>query len=314
MSYQNVMCTLVGYHVASNRRLWDHLLEHLTDEQFTQPLGYSHGSIRNQVVHLAATDHYWLHDIQSKPVTGLDPMDYPTRASFAATWGNIEAALLEYVQLLAEDDLQEVPDGLMETRWEALVHIVNHGTDHRAQILSMLHGLGAPTFEQDFPGYLRSRRWVSRADVLRLIGFWHAKWEQALASTSPERLEQPAAGEWSVKDILAHLTWYEGEMVRTLQERKYYGAGLWELPRDERNRHIYEQQRSHPLEQVLAQHRQVHAALIEQVERLNDEDLNDPSRIQGMPPGSKLWELLERNTWFHYLLHAETLWAWLGSS
>jgi len=84
MSTQNVIRTLVEYHVASNRRLWNHLLENLTDEPFTQALGFSHGSVRNQVVHLAATDRYWLHDIQSKPVTGLDPQDFPTRERFTS--------------------------------------------------------------------------------------------------------------------------------------------------------------------------------------------------------------------------------------
>jgi uncharacterized damage-inducible protein DinB len=307
MSYENIIRSLVGYHVASNRRLWDHLAEHLTDEQFTQPLDYSHGSIRNQVVHLAATDRYWLHDIQMKPVTGLDPQDYPTRQSFAATLEGIEVALEDYVQSLADTDLEEVPGGLMERRWEALVHIVNHGTDHRAQILSMLHSLGVPTFGQDFPDYLRSLRRVSKAQVLELIRFWHAKWEQALESIPHERMEAPAAGGWSVKDFLAHLTWYEREMVYTLKERKFSTSAWWDLPRDERNQLIYEQQRKQPLEQVLEEHNLFHTALIEEIEQLEDDDLNDPARISGMPPGSKLWEVLERNTWFHYLQHSEAL-------
>jgi uncharacterized damage-inducible protein DinB len=39
-------------------------------------------------------------------------------------------------------------------RWEILAHVVNHGTDHRAQILSLLFQLGAPTVEQDLILYL----------------------------------------------------------------------------------------------------------------------------------------------------------------
>src|SRR5262245_45545267 len=111
MSAQNIIRTLVEYHVASNRRLWAHLVEHLTDEQFTQELGFSRGSIRHQVVHLAATDRYWLHDIQDKPVTGLEPEDYPTRASFGATWETVEQALLEYVCSLTDADLDVAPEG-----------------------------------------------------------------------------------------------------------------------------------------------------------------------------------------------------------
>ena len=34
-------------------------------------------------------------------------------------------------------------------RWQALLHLVNHGTDHRATVLERLHALGVPTFDQD---------------------------------------------------------------------------------------------------------------------------------------------------------------------
>ena len=38
-----------------------------------------------------------------------------------------------------------------------LLHLVNHGTDHRAQMLAMLNSLGAPTFAQDYLHYLFGR-------------------------------------------------------------------------------------------------------------------------------------------------------------
>ncbi|MFL5802450.1 MAG: DinB family protein [Roseiflexaceae bacterium] len=314
MSGQNIIRTLMEYHVASNRRLWDHLMEHMTDEQFTQVLSYSRGSIRHQVVHLAATDRYWLHDIQVKPVTGLEPGEYPTRASFTATWEGIEQALLEYVQSLTDADLIAVPDGLLETRWMALVHIANHGTDHRAQILSMLHSLGVPTFAQDFADHLRAERWVSVADVLGLIRLRRGVWEQVLASIPRERMAEIVSGAYSIKDIVAHLTWYDREMVGVLTARKLAGSEWWDLSTDERNQQIFDQHRGQPLDAVLQEHDQVHRALITQIERLDDQDLNDPSRISEMLPGWKLWALLEGNTWIHYLAHTEMLWAWLDRS
>jgi uncharacterized damage-inducible protein DinB len=35
-----------------------------------------------------------------------------------------------------------------------LLHVANHGTDHRAQLLRALHDFGAPTFDQDLILYL----------------------------------------------------------------------------------------------------------------------------------------------------------------
>jgi hypothetical protein len=191
-----------------------------------------------QVVHLAQTDRYWLHDIQARPVTGLNPEDYPTRASFTGTWEDIEQELLAYVQSLTDDDLITVPDGLMETRWEALLHVVNHGTDHRSQILSMLHRLGVPTFEQDLGDYLRRQRRVSKADVLKLVRFRRGEWEEMIDAIPRERMDEPAVGEWSIKDIVAHLNWYDREMVGVLQARKLAGSEWWSLPLEERNRRI----------------------------------------------------------------------------
>jgi uncharacterized damage-inducible protein DinB len=41
-----------------------------------------------------------------------------------------------------------------QDRWQILAHVVNHGTDHRAQVLDLLHRLGAPNVEQDLIYYL----------------------------------------------------------------------------------------------------------------------------------------------------------------
>jgi len=37
--------------------------------------------------------------------------------------------------------------------WQVLIHVVNHGMDHRAQILRLLHDLGVKTTSQDYIFY-----------------------------------------------------------------------------------------------------------------------------------------------------------------
>jgi uncharacterized damage-inducible protein DinB len=34
--------------------------------------------------------------------------------------------------------------------WQVLLHVVNHGTDHRAQLLRLLSDLGVKTTSQDY--------------------------------------------------------------------------------------------------------------------------------------------------------------------
>jgi len=41
-----------GYHFTENRKQWDSYVTALSHEQFTQHMGYSHGSVRDQIVHL----------------------------------------------------------------------------------------------------------------------------------------------------------------------------------------------------------------------------------------------------------------------
>ena len=38
--------------------------------------------------------------------------------------------------------------------WQVLLHVANHGTDHRAQILRLLNDLGVKTTSQDYIFYV----------------------------------------------------------------------------------------------------------------------------------------------------------------
>lgn len=151
---------LFTYHHAAQNRLWP-CLDHLTDAQFVQEVAYSNGSIRNHMVHLMSVEQRWFARVLGKPLPErLDYAAYPTRASVRTAWDAIQARIESYLadELTDEDMMRPVryimrrPHGDEEHTnavWEILVHVVNHGTNHRAQLLRILHDFGAPTFEQD---------------------------------------------------------------------------------------------------------------------------------------------------------------------
>jgi uncharacterized damage-inducible protein DinB len=51
---------------------------------------------------------------------------------------------------LTEEEFNQNPKDVPNPRWQVLLHLINHGTDHRSTVLQRLHEFGAPTFDQDF--------------------------------------------------------------------------------------------------------------------------------------------------------------------
>lgn len=152
--------TFIDYHLDMSRRVWDSI-EQITEEQFLADDAYSRGSIRNLMVHLANTDANWLAGLKNIPEEEDPPSrkyeDYPDRASVRAFWDATANDLAEYAKTLTEADLGEHPVDIQNPRWQVLLHIINHGTDHRATVLQRLHEFGAPTFDQDFIMWMWSR-------------------------------------------------------------------------------------------------------------------------------------------------------------
>jgi uncharacterized damage-inducible protein DinB len=146
------------YHFAENRQVWDSCVALLSPEQFTQAVGYSHGSVRDQIVHLISVDATWFSGLRGVDVPEpLDSADFPNQESLRTHWDKVEQAMRDYLAGLHDEMLSDTPlDGEDKDLvvWQVLLHVVNHGTDHRAQILRLLHDLGIKTTSQDYIFYV----------------------------------------------------------------------------------------------------------------------------------------------------------------
>ena len=147
-----------GYHFAENRELWDTYIAPLPDELFAQPLNYSHGSVRDQVVHLMSVDDAWFSGLRGVELPErIDPNELGDRKSIRTRWDKVEQRLREYLATLRDDMLFDKPfaDGEDKdlTLWQVLLQVANHGTDHRAQLLRQLNDLGVKTKSQDYIFY-----------------------------------------------------------------------------------------------------------------------------------------------------------------
>ncbi len=146
------------YHFAMNRFIWNQYISQLSDEAFLQAADYAHGSVRNQVIHMLHVDEAWFADLSGRtPPEQPDPTEFTDRPQIRAYWDQVERGIRDYLANLRDEQLTDKPFGEGEDEnlllWQVLLHVVNHGTDHRAQLLRTLNDLGVDTTAQDYIFY-----------------------------------------------------------------------------------------------------------------------------------------------------------------
>jgi hypothetical protein len=110
-----------------------------------------------------------------------------------------------------------------------------------------------------------------------------AKLEGLLATLPPEQIEQPGAvGEWSVKDVLAHLYHWERLLlgwiadVRRGKNPPVPAPGIGWNDIDKLNEEIFQEHEFEPLETVQERFRSTHLELESLIESMSEEELSTP--------------------------------------
>jgi len=149
-----------NYHFSENRNIWDKYISSLPYEKFIQSVNYSYGSVRNQIVHLMSAEDMWFSELQgNEPAEPFPSADFDDRKIIRTRWDYVEQNMRDYLAKLQDDMLSEKPITIVEEDkdlivWQVLLHVVNHGTDHRAQLLRQLNDLGVTTGPQDYIFYV----------------------------------------------------------------------------------------------------------------------------------------------------------------
>jgi uncharacterized damage-inducible protein DinB len=151
-----------NYHLSENRKIWDAYITPLSDEQFNQNADYSHGSVRNQILHLINVDDIWFSELSG--LTPSEPAsshanDVDDRSRIREYWDRVEQRVRGYLadlrdEMVFDKPIQEPDEDRNLIVWQVLLHVVNHGTDHRAQLLRLLNDLGVKTTAQDYIFYV----------------------------------------------------------------------------------------------------------------------------------------------------------------
>jgi uncharacterized damage-inducible protein DinB len=82
----------------------------MPQEQFTRDVTYSHGSVRNQLVHIMSADDSWFSELRGVAM----PQPFPAaeaddRDAIRAHWDSVEQSMRLYLASLRDEMLFEKP-------------------------------------------------------------------------------------------------------------------------------------------------------------------------------------------------------------
>ena len=122
----------------------------VTQEQFLAPASFPHGVLRGTLVHTLFAEWIWRHRWEgTSPVVRLKSEDFPNFESLQLRWADEEKLLMSFVENLTDErlnghffytDTQGAP--YERILWQVMVHLINHGTQHRSEAAAILTDLG----------------------------------------------------------------------------------------------------------------------------------------------------------------------------
>ena len=157
---------------------------------------------------------------------------------------------------------------------------------------------------------------LTKAELLEVMRTERANWEALLAEIGEARFDEPLIeGEWSIKEVIAHITHYENVIVRWLDHvqrgEPLPPSEFAGLSMDERNAIIRERGAQRPLADVLRDSELAFNRTLDAVQRLRDEDIHSMEFTRRIGADYSAHDAIEGDTYGHYREHIGFVRGWL---
>lgn len=143
----------------------------LPQEQFIAPAEFPFGieqggSLRSTILHIVDAEYGWRGFFEFKKFgEDLNADDFGTLEALEKKFQEEEKAMRAWLDRITNDDVNGKvtytnDEGILRTRtlWHCLLHVVNHGTQHRSEAAAMLTELGHSPGDIDLIVFLRERK------------------------------------------------------------------------------------------------------------------------------------------------------------
>jgi hypothetical protein len=159
---------------------------------------------------------------------------------------------------------------------------------------------------------------VNKDQILDALESGREQFSEMFADMDEQGMLTPdPAGGWTLKDLLAHLTRWEAELIKLLwqlkQGQKPTTVHFSSASTDEINAHWIESDRGRPLERILQDYHGARNQTIRRVELFTDRELEDPQHYPWLK-GQALWEWIAADSFEHEKEHADQVAAILQAA
>jgi len=139
---------LYSYDDWANKKLLT-AVSQLENEEYIRDLSSSFKSMRDTMVHILGAEELWLSRWMGEHGRALlNSDDFPTYASLTDRWDDFRNHIDQFLVSLTEEDLKQeisyknlkgIPYSL--ELWKQMLHVTNHSSYHRGQVVTMLRQL-----------------------------------------------------------------------------------------------------------------------------------------------------------------------------
>ncbi len=158
-----IIAQMYEYGVWANKKLLA-TANALTTEQLHKPFTQFEFTILGSFVHLVSAEWRWYQSWIGAPMEErLTVNDLPTLNAVRAKWEPLWTERHAFIASLLPERLQQPLVRKLQGKeqsiplWQALVHVANHGTQHRSEIALMLTDLGHSPGDLDMVWYFMQR-------------------------------------------------------------------------------------------------------------------------------------------------------------
>lgn len=159
----------------------------------------------------------------------------------------------------------------------------------------------------------RDIEYITAKDFNERLKIDRADYVQLWAGLTDEQMTQRPGpqDDWSVKDLIAHLTWWQDHMMEWVTMAINGETVVRDETIDEANARVFKEKKDLPLETVLAEWDASFPKVLALVETMTDEQINDASLVN--IEGHALMHFLIGDSFGHYDSHRADLERYINS-